>query len=65
VLSTVTTATGQLLAPLPETFLNSSATWAWLTYDNAQLGILPGAFNRSVFDTPAAAEASDARLKEA
>ncbi|KAF2807536.1 NHL repeat-containing protein [Mytilinidion resinicola] len=41
---------------------NTVRSWAWLSYENLSFAVLPGKFNRSVFDAPAKAEVSDERL---
>ena len=54
-----------LFQDLPETFDSTASTWAFYSYEDPNVAVLPGSFNRSVFDAPWASEASDDSLTEA
>lgn len=38
-----------ILTPLPSAYEKAAAEWAYLSYKNPSLAVLPGHFNRSVF----------------
>ena len=44
--------TQALLSELPQDFTNISSKWAWISYSNREVAVLPGQFNRSAFDAP-------------
>ncbi|GAW15111.1 hypothetical protein ANO14919_045200 [Xylariales sp. No.14919] len=49
----------QLLKTLPDDFRHTPGSWAWLSYDVPSYAALPGQFNRSVFEAPGEAVATD------
>lgn len=53
-----------LLQDLPEAFGSSPSAWAFYSYENPGAAVLPGTFNRSVFEAPWASETSDEGLTE-
>lgn len=52
------------LTDLPSPFVSSPSTWAFYSYDDPAARILPGSFNRSVFDAPFESETSDTKVTE-
>lgn len=50
---------GQLDA-IPKGF--QSDQWAWVSNEDPLLAVIPGAFNRTVFDAPSAANVTDQRV---
>jgi hypothetical protein len=58
-LSLVGSALGQLDA-LPAGF--NSSRWSWVSNEDPSLAVIPGTFNRTVFDAPSAANVSDQRV---
>jgi hypothetical protein len=36
--------------------------WSWISYEDPLLAVIPGQFNRTVFDAPSAANVSDKRV---
>ncbi|EKG17718.1 Six-bladed beta-propeller TolB-like protein [Macrophomina phaseolina MS6] len=57
-------APGFLMA-LPEEFHGSKSSWAWLSYNNPDFAVLPGHFNRTIFDSPTATNVTDPGLAAA
>lgn len=51
------------LSDIPGGFNGSQ--WAYLSYSNPSVAVLPGTFNRSAMEAPHEGEASDAKLMEA
>lgn len=51
-----------ILSPLPPDYKNAAAQWAFLSYKNPSLAVLPGHFNRSVFVPFTDSEVSDPSL---
>ncbi|KAF5019793.1 hypothetical protein F66182_8162 [Fusarium sp. NRRL 66182] len=51
-----------LLSPLPLEFQNASAQWAYLSYENPTLAVLPSPFNRSVFSPLTDSQVSDTAI---
>jgi hypothetical protein len=56
-LSLAGSALGQLDAGIPTGF--NSSRWSWVSNEDPTLAVIPGAFNRTVFDAPSAANVSD------
>ncbi|KAG6354321.1 hypothetical protein INS49_004926 [Diaporthe citri] len=54
-------------SPVPPGFTsnNTGAIWAYVDYSDPAVAVIPGAFNRSVFDAPFASEVSDDRQASA
>lgn len=48
-----------ILSPLPPAYEKTAAQWAFLSYKNPSLAVLPGHFNRSVFVPFTDSEVSD------
>jgi gluconolactonase len=48
-----------ILSPLPPAYEKAAAKWAYLSYKNPSLAVLPGHFNRSVFVPFTDSEVSD------
>ena len=57
--------TETFLKQLPSAFQKSSVKWAWVSYDSPSVAVIPGSFNRSVFDAPHEGEVSDKGVKQA
>lgn len=53
------------LSELPSSFDSSPSVWAYYSYDDPAARVLPGSFNRSIFDAPCESETSDTKLSEA
>lgn len=51
-----------ILSPLPSAYEKAAAKWAYLSYQNPSLAVLPGHFNRSVFVPFTNSEVSDASV---
>lgn len=52
------------LKALPIEFQASPANWSWVSYESPLVAVLPGTFNRSVFNAPHEGEASDAVVSD-
>lgn len=52
------------LSELPSSFASSPSVWAYYSYDDPAARVLPGSFNRSIFDAPSESETSDTKLAE-
>ena len=50
---------GTLSQDLPDGFDSAASTWAFYSYQDPSVAVLPGSFNRSVFDAPWESETSD------
>lgn len=50
-------------SPVPAAFLSNTtgAIWAYIDYSDPAVAVIPGAFNRSIFEAPLASEVSDDR----
>ncbi len=48
------------LDSIPEGF--DTARWAWYSNQDPLLAVIPGHFNRTVFEAPSAADVSDSEL---
>lgn len=57
-------ALGQALMDLPEGFDSAPSKWAFYSYEDPSVAVLPGSFNRSIFDAPWASETSDNGLTQ-
>ncbi|KAF2193954.1 calcium-dependent phosphotriesterase [Zopfia rhizophila CBS 207.26] len=55
----LTSTVSGFLKELPAEFAEGPATWAWVSYDSPSVAVLPGSFNRSVFDAPHESNVSD------
>lgn len=57
------TAWAYYTSPVPAAFTsnNTGSIWAYVDYSDPVVAVIPGAFNRSVFDAPLASEVSDDR----
>lgn len=53
------------LSELPLSFDSSPSVWAYYSYDDPAARVLPGTFNRSIFDAPSESETSDTKLSKA
>jgi hypothetical protein len=54
------TAALGFLKALPSNYVNNTAaSWAWLSYEKTAFAVLPGHFNRSVFEGPAKSTVSN------
>ena len=53
------------LSELPSSFDSSPSVWAFYSYDDPAARVLPGSFNRSIFDAPCESETSDTKVAEA
>ncbi|KAL6918616.1 hypothetical protein FSST1_010111 [Fusarium sambucinum] len=53
-----------ILSPLPLDYENTTAKWAYLSYENPSLAVLPGHFNRSVFVPFTDSQTSDASVAQ-
>jgi len=54
------------LRPLPSAFKpQNESKWAWISYESPSVAVLPGSFNRSVFEAPYVAMVSDGNVKQA
>ncbi|WZH48579.1 Calcium-dependent phosphotriesterase [Fusarium acuminatum] len=51
-----------ILSPLPSAYEKAAAKWAYLSYKNPSLAVLPGHFNRSVFVPFTDSEVSDSSV---
>ncbi|KAL2068652.1 hypothetical protein VTL71DRAFT_14989 [Oculimacula yallundae] len=40
----------------------NTSQWAWVSNENPLLAVIPGSFNRSIFDAPSAGQVSDERV---
>jgi len=40
----------------------NSSRWSWVSNEDPSLAVIPGDFNRTVFDAPSAANVSDQRV---
>lgn len=49
--------------PLPDGF--NTSQWAFISYSDASVAVLPGSFNRSVFEAAFESNTSDSTLTEA
>jgi hypothetical protein len=58
-LSLACSALGQLDG-IPAGF--NSSRWSWVSNEDPSLAVIPGTFNRTVFDAPSAANLSDQRV---
>ncbi|KAL2202217.1 hypothetical protein CC79DRAFT_1345291 [Sarocladium strictum] len=47
------------LSQLPESFQDAPSTWAWISYSNPSVAVLPGAFNRSAMQAPLEGQIQD------
>lgn len=61
-LSAIALAT-EYLRQLPASFDNS--TWAWVSYEMPAVAVIPGSFNRTIFDPLAETNVSDASIAKA
>ncbi|KAF9729402.1 hypothetical protein PMIN02_002874 [Paraphaeosphaeria minitans] len=61
-LATSACVTASYLSTLPPVFQNSSSTWAWVSYSNPSVAVLPEPFNRSSLDAPLEGEISDVSI---
>jgi gluconolactonase len=55
----------QYLRGLPAEFQTNTSKWAWVSYDSPSVAVLPGSFNRSVFDAPHESKVSDDGVAQA
>ncbi|KAF4306457.1 Six-bladed beta-propeller TolB-like protein [Botryosphaeria dothidea] len=58
-------AASDIFKALPEGYNGLNSSWAWLAYDNPGFAVLPGHFNRTAFDAPAATNVTDPGLAAA
>ncbi|OGM47435.1 hypothetical protein ABOM_002642 [Aspergillus bombycis] len=54
-----------LLTPLPLEFQNTTAQWAYLSYENPSFAVMAGEFNRSAFVAQTKSETSDPEVTKA
>jgi hypothetical protein len=59
VLSSATLALAQVDA-IPSAF--NASQWSWVSNEDPILAVIPGAFNRTVFEAPSAGNVSDQRV---
>jgi hypothetical protein len=59
VVSSATLALAQLDA-VPSAF--NTSQWSWVSNEDPLLAVIPGAFNRTVFEAPSAGNVSDQRV---
>jgi hypothetical protein len=59
IISSAASALAQLDA-IPPTF--NTSQWSWVSNEDPILAVIPGTFNRTVFDAPSAANVSDQRV---
>lgn len=55
----------QFLRELPAEFQTNISKWAWISYNSPSVAVLPGSFNRSVFDAPHESKVSDDDVAQA
>lgn len=53
------------LHELPSEFQTNMSKWAWVSYESPSVAVLPGLFNRSVFDAPHESKVSDDGVAQA
>lgn len=53
------------LHDLPLRFRANTSKWAWVSYESSFVAVLPGSFNRSVFDALHETKVSDDGIGEA
>lgn len=59
IISSAAAALAQLDA-IPSTF--NASQWSWVSNEDPILAVIPGAFNRTVFDAPSAANVSNQKV---
>lgn len=59
IVSSVVSALAQLDV-IPSDF--NTSQWSWVSNEDLILAVIPGTFNRTVFDAPSAANVSDQRV---
>lgn len=44
---------------------NNASQWAWVSYQSPSVAVLPGSFNRTIFEAPLDTKASDESIRNA